>query len=140
LARPAPGSEGDGDGEGPASPAAFIDPVAMTAEDERSLAGRLSDESLPKALHDAKGRMHALAARGLRLRGLTSDTAPPAYPALPGQRSFDLADLALRYTRRELRGDAAVAGQLTLDMAAESETGAGEAGPPACPAPAAPPP
>ena len=70
--------------------------------------------------------MHALAARGLQLNGLTSDTALAAYLALPGQRSFDLADLALRYTRRELRGDAAATGQLTLDMA-DDETEAAQA-------------
>jgi len=127
LARPAPGSEVDGGDDGPASPAAFIDPVTLTPEDERALGEWLSDESSPKALHDAKGPMHALAARGLRLRGLTSDTALAAYLALPGQRSFDLADLALRYAKRELRGDAAVVGQLTLEMAAETETGDPEA-------------
>src|SRR5215831_2894011 len=127
LARPAPGGEVDGDEDGPPSPAAFIDPVTMTPEDERALAEWLSDESSPKALHDAKGPMHALAARGLWLRGLTSDTALAAYLALPGQRSFDLADLALRYTKRELRGDAAATGQLTLDMAAEPESGDPEA-------------
>ena len=104
-----------------ASEAAFIDPVTLTQEDEQALASWLADESAAKALHDAKGPMHALAARGLLLRGLTSDTALAAYLALPGQRSFDLADLALRYTRRELRGEVAGTGQLTLDMAAESE-------------------
>ncbi len=121
LARAAGGDDA-ADGTDPvASPAAFIDPVALTPADEQALAGWLADESAPKALHDAKGPMHALAARGLRLRGLTSDTALAAYLALPGQRSFDLADLALRYTRRELRGDAAASGQLTLDMAGEME-------------------
>jgi DNA polymerase-1 len=105
-----------------ASPAAFIDPAMLTPEDEHALADWLADESAPKALHDAKGPMHALAARGLELRGLTSDTALAAYLALPGQRSFDLADLALRYTRRELRGDAAASGQLTLDMTGETDT------------------
>ena len=70
-------------------------------------------------MHDAKGPIHALAARGWALRGLTSDTALAAYLALPGQRSFDLADLALRYTGHEL-GDATTAtGQLTLDMATD---------------------
>jgi DNA polymerase I len=114
----------DGDAAVPAlppSPAAFIDPAALTEEDDKALAGWLADESAPKALHDAKGPMHALAARGLQLNGLTSDTALAAYLALPGQRSFDLADLALRYTRRELRGDAAASGQLTFDMADETE-------------------
>jgi DNA polymerase I len=124
----ATGDEAGGDGSaGPdggtvaASPAAFIDPTSLTPEDEQALADWLADETAPKALHDAKGPMHALAARGLQLNGLTSDTALAAYLALPGQRSFDLADLALRYTRRELRGEAAVSGQLTLDMAAETE-------------------
>jgi len=132
LARPAPGGdEQAGDGETadhePASPAAFIDPVTLTPDDEHALADWLADESAAKALHDAKGPMHALAARGLLLRGLTSDTALAAYLALPGQRSFDLADLALRYTRRELRADAAASGQLTLDMAAEPDAGEPEA-------------
>ena len=104
-----------------ASPGAFIDPAALTPEDEHALADWLADETAPKALHDAKGPMHALAARGLQLNGLTSDTALAAYLALPGQRSFDLADLALRYTRRELRGEAAASGQLTLDMADGTE-------------------
>ena len=120
LARAA-GADDTADGTNPvASPAAFIDPVTLTPEDEQALAAWLADESAPKALHDAKGPMHALAARGLQLHGLTSDTALAAYLALPGQRSFDLADLALRYTRRELR-DAAASGQLTLDMAGETE-------------------
>src|SRR5262249_22085465 len=70
LARPAAGGDGDADEEAPASPAAFIDPVAISPQDEHALAEWLSDESSPKALHDAKGPMHALAARGLRLRGL----------------------------------------------------------------------
>jgi DNA polymerase I len=102
-----------------ASPAAYIDPVALTEDDDRALADWLGDESAPKAMHDAKGPIHALAARGWPLRGLTSDTALAAYLALPGQRSFDLADLALRYTGHELADAAETAsGQMTLDMAA----------------------
>ena len=53
-------------------------------------------------MHDAKGPIHAMAARGWTFDGLTSDTALAAYLALPGQRSFDLADLAVRYVGREL--------------------------------------
>ena len=83
---------------------AYLDPAALTEDDERALAAWLADPALPKALHDAKGPMHALAARGLELGGLTSDTALAAYLALPGQRSFDLADLAVRYVGRELTG------------------------------------
>jgi DNA polymerase-1 len=95
---------------------AYVDPTALTEEDDQALAAWLADADRPKALHDAKGPIHALAARGLTLAGLTSDTALAAYLALPGQRSFDLADLSLRYLNRELRDAEATSGQLTLDM------------------------
>jgi DNA polymerase I len=111
---------GGGGGGHKLSPAAFIDPVRLTEDDDRALADWLGDESVAKAMHDAKGPIHALAARGWALRGLTSDTALAAYLALPGQRSFDLADLALRYTKHQL-GDVSetASGQLTLDMATD---------------------
>ena len=76
-----------------------------------------------KALHDHKGPLNALAARDLELRGVTSDTALAAYLALPGQGSFDLADLSLRYLRRELRAEPRSDGQLTMDGALFSEDG-----------------
>jgi DNA polymerase-1 len=58
------------------------------------------------------------------------DTALAAYLVLPAQRTYDLADLALRYLRKELRpegagGDEQPAGegtQLALDTADEDET------------------
>ncbi|MFZ0049031.1 MAG: DNA polymerase I [Streptosporangiaceae bacterium] len=106
---------------GPGGTAAFIDPARLTESDDKALGAWLADPDRPKALHDAKGPMHALAARGFELRGLTSDTALAAYLALPGQRSFDLADLALRYLNRELRDAEPASGQLTLDVADESE-------------------
>jgi len=102
-----------GDGAG-----VFADPVTLTEDDERALATWLADPDQPKALHDAKGPIHALAARGLELAGLTTDTALAAYLALPGQRSFDLADLALRYLGKELRDGGTTTGQLTLDLSA----------------------
>ena len=100
---------------------AFADPVTLTEDDERALAAWLADPDQPKALHDAKGPIHALAARGLELAGLTTDTALAAYLALPGQRSFDLADLALRYLGKELRDGGTATGQLTLDLSARDE-------------------
>jgi DNA polymerase I len=99
---------------------AYLDPAALTEDDERALASWLADPLVSKALHDAKGPMHAMAARGLEFRGLTSDTALAAYLALPGQRSFDLADLAERYVNRRLTGSSeATVGQLTLDTDAD---------------------
>jgi DNA polymerase-1 len=101
---------------------AYLDPVTLTEDDEQALAAWLADPAQPKAMHDAKGPAHALAARGLDLAGLTTDTALAAYLALPGQRSFDLAELVLRYLGKELKESAESAtGQLTLDL-----TGGGE--------------
>jgi DNA polymerase-1 len=103
---------------------AHIDPTALTEDDDRALAAWLADTGHPKVLHDAKGPMHAFAARGLPLDGLVSDTALAAYLALPGQRTFDLADLALRYLGKELRAEPED-GQLTLDGSVERDAAAG---------------
>jgi len=101
---------------------AYLDPAALAEPDEAALAAWLADPERPKALHDAKGPMHALAARGLALAGVTSDTALAAYLALPGQRTFDLADLALRYLGKELAGGGEeTTGQLALDLAGEQD-------------------
>ncbi len=103
---------------------AHIDPTALTEDDDRALAAWLADPAHPKALHDSKGPMHAFAARGFTLGGLTCDTALAAYLALPGQRTFDLADLTLRYTGQELPEDSED-GQLTLDGSAERDAATG---------------
>ena len=104
----------------PDGAAAFVDPTALAEHDEQALAAWLADPAVTKAMHDAKGPMHALAAHGLVLRGLTSDTALAAYLALPGQRSFDLADLSLRYLSRELPGAAGNStGQLALELSGD---------------------
>jgi len=102
---------------------AYIDPTQLTPADEQALAAWLADAGHPKVMHDAKGPMHALAARGLPLTGLTCDTALAAYLALPGQRTFDLADLALRYLGKELREEPE-SGQLTLDGSGERDAAA----------------
>ena len=98
---------------------AYVDPTQLTEADDRALAAWFADSEQPKALHDAKGPILALAAHGWPLAGLSSDTALAAYLALPGQRSFDLGDLALRYLHRELRADGSggpvEAAQLSLD-------------------------
>ncbi|HEU4912523.1 MAG TPA: DNA polymerase I, partial [Actinomycetes bacterium] len=108
------------DGEG-----AWFEPAALDAADDKAFADWLWDESLPKALHDAKGPSLAFWARGWELRGVTSDTALSAYLAMPDQRSYDLADLALRYLRRELRSEADGGGQLSFD--GQDEAAAAEA-------------
>jgi len=107
---------------------AYLDPATLTEDDEQALAAWLADPAQPKAMHDAKGPIHALAAHGFELAGLTTDTALAAYLALPGQRSFDLADLTLRYLGKELKGGTEIAtGQLALDLSGEEEDGEAEA-------------
>jgi DNA polymerase I len=102
--------------------ATFVDlgPGLDTA-DEQALAAWLADPAAPKVAHDVKGPLLAVWARGWELAGLVSDTALAAYLALPGQRSFDLGDLAVRYLKRELKDDAAPEAQLTLDGLGPSE-------------------
>jgi DNA polymerase I len=99
-------------------------------EDLEALAALLGDPERPKLAHDAKYLYLAAWARGWELEGLAMDTALAAYLALPAQRTYDLADLALRYLRKELRPEGAgtderPAGdgtQLALDTAGEDET------------------
>ena len=83
--------------------AAYIGTESLTPADDEALATWLADPDRPKVLHDAKGPALALAAQGWTLTGVVSDTALAAYLVRPDQRSYDLADLTLRYLRRELR-------------------------------------
>ncbi|OBI76161.1 DNA polymerase I [Mycobacterium asiaticum] len=97
------------DGEG-----AYLDTATLTPEDDAALAAWLADPDKPKALHEAKAAIHDLTGRGWTLAGITSDTALAAYLVRPGQRSFTLDDLSLRYLRRELRADNPEQQQLSL--------------------------
>ncbi len=95
--------------------AAWVDAGEVSPEDDAALTTWFDDAAKAKVLHDAKGPMLALAARGWSLRGLVSDTALAAYLARPDQRSYDLADLTLRYLKRELKQETVDDGQLTFD-------------------------
>ncbi len=117
--------------------AAYVDVEAMDADDDTAVAAWLADRDRPKVLHDAKGPELALAAQGWQLEGVVEDTALSAYLVAPDQRSYDLADLSLRYLHRELQeagdGDqgmlfdedsnvarsAMVAARAALDLSAE---------------------
>jgi DNA polymerase-1 len=101
--------------------AGYVEVSQLSEADENALATWLADPDVPKAMHGAKPALHALAARGWRLRGLTSDTELAAYLVRPGQRSFSLEDLVLRYLSRELRRDGDE--QLPLLTDATGETG-----------------
>jgi DNA polymerase-1 len=105
----------------PDGAASYLDPEQLTAEDETAIAGWLADPKIGKATHDVKGPLLALADRGWRIDGVGSDTALAAYLALPGQRTFDLSDLAVRYLQRELRAESSDDGQLSLDGSLEED-------------------
>jgi DNA polymerase I len=113
-----------------AAQAAYVDVRTLLPDDEAALGEWLADPAVPKAAHDVKAALHGLRARGWQLNGLASDTALAAYLARPGQRSFDLADLALRYLRRELRAESEPEnGQLSLlgsDIALSADAPSGE--------------
>ena len=83
--------------------AAWIDVADIGPDDDAAVAAWLADPDRPKVLHDANGPSLALAARGWTLAGLEVDTALAAYLVQPDQRSYALADLTLRYLKRELR-------------------------------------
>ncbi|MBD2760233.1 DNA polymerase I [Yimella sp. cx-573] len=96
--------------------AAYIDLTTLDERGEAALREWLADQARPKVLHDAKPQAQMLAASGLPIEGVISDTALAAYLVRPDQRSYDLADLVLRYLKRELRADAEVPAQGTLDF------------------------
>src|SRR5215213_8125446 len=98
---------GDGDGR-------YLDTSGLHPDDEAALAAWLADADAAKALHEAKLAIHDLEGRGWTLRGIASDTALAAYLVRPGQRSFALDDLSLRYLKRELRADNPEQQQLSL--------------------------
>ncbi|HET7173504.1 MAG TPA: DNA polymerase I [Nocardioidaceae bacterium] len=100
--------------------AAWVDATDVAPDGDAALATWLADPRHPKVLHDAKGPMLALAARGWALRGVVADTALSAYLVHPDQRSYDLADLTVRYLHRELSSAAGDGDQLALDLGGES--------------------
>jgi DNA polymerase-1 len=92
----------------------YLDTAQLDPDDEAALVSWLADPGPPKALHEAKLAAHELAGRGWKLAGVTSDTALAAYLVRPGQRSFVLDDLSVRYLRRELRAESQQQQQLSL--------------------------
>jgi DNA polymerase-1 len=125
-----------GEGDAPASAVAtesgsgaYIDLLTLDPAGEAALGTWLQDPTRPKVLHDAKVPIHALSARGWSLRGVASDTALAAYLVRPDQRSYDLADLAVRHLGRELASESTDSGQglLSFDDEAAEDAAAEDA-------------
>ncbi len=100
--------------------AVTLDLTSIDPLDEAALAAWLADTAAAKAVHGAKTAQHALAGRGLDLAGVVFDTELAAYLCHPDQRSYDLADLAIRHLQRDLRLDDSAKdgdqGSLDLDL------------------------
>ncbi|GAB3069963.1 DNA polymerase I [Intrasporangium mesophilum] len=101
--------------------AAWIDLTTLTPDGEAAVGEWLEDPKRPKAMHDAKGPIEALAARGWALDGLTSDTQLAAYLVKPDQRTYHLDDLVLRNLKRELSAQSAADGQGMLDFEGDAD-------------------
>jgi DNA polymerase I len=102
-----------------AQQAVVVDLAGLDRADEDALSAWLADGDRLKAVHGAKEAWHALAGRGLTLRGVAVDTLLASYLCHPDQRSYDLADLSIRHLHRELRteaGDDGAQGALELDL------------------------
>ncbi|MGL5808775.1 MAG: DNA polymerase I [Nocardioides sp.] len=100
-----------------------VDADSIDEADEAALAAWFADERHTKVMHDAKPQILALASRGWPVAGLVSDTALAAYLVRPDQRSYDLADLTVRYLKRELKQEADDADQLSFDAAGDADAG-----------------
>ncbi len=94
--------------------ALWLDTAELDPADDAAVAAWLADAARPKVLHDAKGQLHAMGAQGWPVEGVVADTAIATYLLRPDQRAYDLADLTMRYLKRELV-DADSSGQLTFD-------------------------
>jgi DNA polymerase-1 len=112
-----------------ATGAGWLDLATADAADLAALEALLADPDRPKVVHDAKALYLAVWERGWILAGLELDTALAAYLVLPAQRTYELADLAQRYLRKQLKREeptgaaepAIVQGQLALDDGADDE-------------------
>ncbi len=78
--------------------AAYVDVARLTPEDDADARGVAGGPATNEgdARHEG-ARCWPSRRTGGRWRGLVSDTALAAYLARPDQRSYDLADLTLRY-------------------------------------------
>ena len=83
-------------------PEAFIDPGLLTPADDDAIARWLADEECPKVVHDGKGPLLAIWARGWELRGVVLDVALAAYLLRPDVRGQELAALVQRHLQRDL--------------------------------------
>ena len=95
--------------------------VTVSAEAEEAtskLKSALSNENLPKAIHDYKAATHALERQGIKLAGVEHDPMLYSYLLDPTYSSHRLADVALRRFNLKLSGTLPEAADITGRLAA----------------------
>jgi DNA polymerase-1 len=104
---------------------AYIDTADLTPAADAALADWLADPARAKAVHGAKGPTLACWARGWDLVGVTRDTLLAAYLLRPDQRTYDLADLSVRYLHRDLAAAPSAADDAQAAFSFEEEADEG---------------
>ena len=94
----------------------------------QALLKALADSGLPKAVHDYKAAMHALAASGHTLAGVRDEPMLYSYLLDPTYSSHRLADVALRRFNMKVSGGLAEAADLTGRLAQALRQEVGDAG------------
>ena len=91
-----------------------LDLGGIAQGEDKRLGAWFADPAVAKVFHGAKDAMHALAARGYRVEGVTDDTQIAAFLAVPAQGRLDLDDVAERLLGE--RSAATDGGQLDLGL------------------------
>ncbi|HZE25894.1 MAG TPA: DNA polymerase I [Terriglobales bacterium] len=91
--------------------------VSLASEAAPRLTSALSDGKLPKAVHDYKAAIHALAPLGVELSGVQHDTRLYSYLLDPTYSSHGLPEVALRRCNLKLSGNLAESADITGRLA-----------------------
>ena len=92
--------------------------VSFELKDASSrLVAALTDEDLPKAIHDYKTAIHVLERQGIMMRGVRHDSTLYSYLLDPTYSSHRLADVALRHFNLKLSGTLAESADITGRLA-----------------------
>jgi DNA polymerase-1 len=106
--------------------------AAIVKLDSGEAAGKLrsilADIGTPKAVHDLKSVMHALAPLGVELMGVRDDPALYSYLLDPTYSSHSLADVALRRFNLKLANELAESADITGRLATALRTEVEQAG------------
>jgi DNA polymerase I len=109
-----------------AAPGSATNVSLQFPEADALLRQALTDENLPKAIHDYKAAIHALEAHGIPLSGIRHDSRLYSYLLDPTYSSHGLADVALRRLNLKLSGSLAeaadITGRLATSLASELES------------------